>query len=128
MASNPAFTSTPNVQGSTISSANTNRDGTGTIVDIFTAGSSGSKVQRITIMAAGTTSSGSVVRLYYKDGSTYFLIKEILVDAITPSDTVDAFRTIVTFDPPFIVAASDALGASTDNAETFKIVTEGMNF
>ena len=54
MASSPGFASTPRTVGGTISTANTNRGGTGTIGDLFQGGTSGSEVKRLTIQATGT--------------------------------------------------------------------------
>lgn len=127
MASTPQFASTPNIGQVTISTANTNRDGTGTLGTAFTAGASGSTVTRMTVTATGTTTAG-VVRVFVNTGATYSLVKEILVTAITPSTTVEAFREQVVFDPPLCLPTSYLLKASTHNAESFAITTEGGNF
>ena len=71
MAATPAYASvSPRVSVGVISTANTNRDGTGTgpATAIFTAGASGSKVEEIRVKARGTTTAG-MVRLYLWDGS-----------------------------------------------------------
>lgn len=128
MASSPAFAATPRTVGGTISTANTNRDGTGTIGDIFQGGTSGSEVKRLTIQATGTTTTG-MIRLYSKISSSYFLIKEIPVDAITAAATTEVFRTQVVFDPPLTVQGSTYyVSASTNNAETFKLLFEGYDY
>lgn len=127
MASTPQFASTPNVGQATISTANTNRDGTGTLGTVFTAGASGSTVTRITVAATSTTTAG-VVRLFVNTGATYSLIKEILVSAITPSTTVESFREQVVFDPPLCLPTSYVIKAGTHNAESFAVTAEGGNF
>ena len=128
MASSPGFASTPRIVGGTISTANTNRDGTGTIGDIFQGGTNGSEVKRLTIQATGTTTAG-MIRLYIKIASSYFLIKEIPVDAITAAATTEVFRTQVIFDPTLTLQGSTYyLSASTNNAETFKLTFEGYDY
>lgn len=74
--------------------ANTNRDGTGTIADIVanttTVGLNGCLVRWISIetTAASTITSAGMLRFYLHDGSNYRLFREIQVTAITPSATV----------------------------------------
>ena len=57
MASDPVFAVTPKVGLAQVSAANTNRDGTGTIVDILTGGTSGTNISKIEIVATGTTTA-----------------------------------------------------------------------
>lgn len=111
-----------------ISTANTNRDGTGTIGTVFTANATnGSEVDRIVIEATGTTTAG-VVRIYIHNGSTAFLENEVLVGAITPSTTVAAFRRQIVPTKPIRLAAGWSLRASTHNAETFNVHGYGYDF
>jgi uncharacterized membrane protein len=88
MSSTANFASTPAAGAllAQLSVANTNRDGTGTLVDILTAAAAGTRVDALEIVAAGTTTAG-VVRLFLYDGTNNRLFKEILVDAVTPSTT-----------------------------------------
>jgi hypothetical protein len=108
-----------------ISTANTNRDGTGTIGTVFTADATdGSVVERVDITATGTTTAG-VVRLYVHNGSTAFLWKEILVGAITPSTTVAVFMRTVR--ERIELPAGWSLRASTHNAENFNVQAFGYD-
>ncbi len=74
--------------------ANTNRDGTGTIADIVanttTVGLNGCLVRWVSIetTAASTISTVGCLRFYIHDGTNYRLFRELLVTAITPSSTV----------------------------------------
>lgn len=131
-----AVTATPiHIQGpraasASIATANTNRDGTGTIGTVFTAGSNGSKIDHIKITAAGTTTAG-VVRLYLYDGSTYYLYDEVLVAAITPSATIAAWTYNYDTSQPstsLYLASGWSLRASTHNAETFKVSCVGGDY
>jgi len=96
MATTNNFANTPRSSGISFTTANTNRDGTGTVATIFTAGSSGSRIERIMINATGTTTAG-MLRLFVHDGTAFFLWEELPVPAITPSATVATFKGIVTF-------------------------------
>ena len=69
---------TGNTAIAVISVANTNLDGTGTIVDIITGAGSGTLVKKITIKAQGSTTQG-MVRIFLKISSTYYLLREIEV-------------------------------------------------
>ena len=132
MAVNPAFASTPRVGSAQVSTANTNRDGTGTIATIFTAGSSGSRIDRVTIQATGTTTAG-MVRLFIHDGSNSRLYHEEPVGAMTPSATVAA--SFATCEPitypekfPLILPSGYSLRASTEKAETYNVIAVGGDF
>lgn len=109
-----------------ISTANTNRDGSGTIGTIFTADATdGSELERVDICAIGTTTAG-VVRLYVHNGSAAFLWKEILVGAITPSASVAVFTRSIR--EKLILPAGWSLRASTHNAESFNVHAFGADF
>lgn len=93
MASSPVFAGTPNYGVASVSTANTNRDGTGTIVDVWTAGASGGKVERVVLKATGDPAD-SVVTMYIYDGATYRLFDEFdLGDPTAASTTVTGYRT-----------------------------------
>lgn len=111
--------------------ANTNRDGTGTIGTLYTAvakasDGEGAVVQSITVCATSTTTAG-VVRLYRHNGSTFFMIREILVTAIVPSATLKSW-TIPTSEGAdangrlelnLMLEPGDSLRISTHNGEAF---------
>lgn len=88
----PAFAVTPKIGAVTVSTANTNRDGTGTIATVFTAGSAGSKINEVVIQATGDPAD-SIVTLFLYDGATYFLFDEIDVgNPAAASTTVSGDR------------------------------------
>jgi hypothetical protein len=124
MASNPQYIGTPKSPSVTISTANTNRDGTGTLVTLMTAGTNGSRVDRVRIAATGTTTAG-MIRFFV--GSS--LINEVPVVATTPSATIPAWATDVVFENGLVLEAGATLKVATHNAETFKVtVTNGGDF
>lgn len=85
MAANPAFAATPRAASADVTTANTNVDGaTGTYTAVFTAGSSGSRVDFVRIkgkVAAAATQAADTVRLFLFDGATRRLFGEQLVAA-----------------------------------------------
>jgi len=117
MAISAQYASTVKTAVAQISTANTARDGTGTLVTLFTAGASGSRVDDLTISATGTTTAG-MLRLFVHDGTSAFLLRELPVSAVTPSATVAAFTTSL-YGLSLVLATGYSLRASTHNAETF---------
>lgn len=75
MAATPSFTASAVLGFGSVTAANTNRDGTGTIVDIVGTGSTDRKISRVIIKATGDPAA-SIVTLYLYDGSTYRLFDE----------------------------------------------------
>ena len=65
----PIVPATPEIQWGTISAANTAKDGTGTVVTVFTAdATNGSYVASIAVRALGTNVA-SVLRVFVNNGS-----------------------------------------------------------
>lgn len=126
MTASPSFAAAGKVGLAQISAANTNRDGTGTIVDVVTAGASGSRVYDITVTATGTTTAG-IVRLFLHNGSNYRLLDEIPVSAITPSGTVKVWTVTRKLSSQWLPTGWK-LAASTHNAETFNVVANYVDY
>jgi hypothetical protein len=124
MAASPVFIGTPKVWQQALSVANTARDGSGTLADVMTAGSNGSRIDKIRVVASGTTTAG-VIRLFLYDGTNTYLFKEIIVAAITPSTSIAAWVGEMTFIDGLVLPATWHLKAATNNAELFKIFAQG---
>lgn len=129
MATTASFASTPKNNGAAISGANTNRDGTGNTGTVYTAGTSGSRIDSIIIQATGTTTAGMIRFFISTDGgSTKRLIGEIPVIAITPGTSIPAWQALVTsqnasfMQNGLILQANAILYASTNNAEAFNVI------
>ena len=120
MATSAQYASTVRAAAAQVTTANTNRNGTGAIVTVFTAGASGSRIDDISIDAVATTTAG-VVRLFINDGTTSYLFQEILVTATTPSTTVAVWSTTL-LNQALVIPTGWSLRASTNNAETFNII------
>ncbi len=117
MASSPQYIGTPKSPTVSISTANTYRDGsTGTYGTLMTAGASGSRIDRIRVCAATTTTAG-MVRLFVGNSLVY----ELPVQAVTPSGTVPGWAADIVFENGLILAAGVVVTCNTNNAETFKL-------
>lgn len=97
MASSPAFAATVNVgSGLVPGTADTSLTAPTNVTTIFTAGSNGSKIEEIICQGVGTTVAG-IVNVFRHDGSTYHLIDQFIINAITSSTTAAAFRLTKTY-------------------------------
>lgn len=130
----PIFVLKPRCGVVRFSTANTNRDGTGTVATLFTAatlatdGSVGSVVERVRVKGTVTTTAG-MIRLFVHDGSNFFLVGELTVDAITVSASVAAWEEDWT--PPggaLQLPSGYSLRVSTHNAEQFDAVAIGGDY
>lgn len=107
-----------------IGTANTGRDGTGTMGTLYTGSANGARVMRVVVTATGSTTSG-VIRLFKYDGTNTFLFDEILVPTITPSTTVKVFNYVYKMSDGFAIDyfndATWQLRVATNNAEGFNV-------
>ena len=132
MAIQAQYASVPRCAIGQVSTANTTRDGTGTIATIFTAGSNGSRIDAIILKAIATTTAG-MIRLFVHDGTNARLLTEVPVTPLTPSGTLPSWEaqlntnTMTQFLPVFLPSGF-SLRASTNNAETFNVIAEGGDF
>lgn len=123
----PQFASNPVSAGVSISVANTNRDGTGTVATLLTAGASGTRVDEINVKARAATTAG-MVRFWLYDGTTYFFWRELLIQAFTPSGTVPAFEAAIG-NIGLILKPGWSIRCATNNAEPFDVtVTQAGDF
>lgn len=126
MASTPSYAASPLMQVAQISTANTARDGTGTIATVVTAGTNGCRIEEVVITATGTTTAG-VVRLFINDGTNTRLLAEVPITAITVGASTPGFTARLTF-ANLVLESGDSLRASTHNAETFNVFAFGGSF
>lgn len=137
---NPAHVATPKSWAVAIpATANTNRDGTGTITDIFSPGASvWSLGGSLKVKATGTTTAG-MIRVFGYDGTAYRLLMELGVAAVTPSATVQTATagsadSVLTADGYLVLnmpiggtvaGTIQKIGISTHNAEAFVAHVKG---
>jgi hypothetical protein len=129
MASTINFANVPRASGVTIATANTNRDGTGTLGTVIAAGASGTRIDRIRVQAIVTTTAG-MVRLFLYDGSNYYALEEVSIAAATVSATVQGVTGSVTFGDtrPLTLPSGWDIRAGTHNAESITVTAYGADF
>lgn len=114
-----------------LDTANPNRDGTGTIVQIYTSGSSGSyigtSITSITIKAIENTTIG-MVRLYITNSMGSYLFKEINIPTQTFSSINPRFERTISFENNLDIQTDLELSASTENSELFDVSVTGNDY
>ena len=90
MATTAQYASTPKIGSALLTTADTSLTAPTTVGTVFTAGSSGSRIDYIDIQGVATTTA-CLVNLFIFDGSTYSLYTQVPVLAVTSSNTAPAF-------------------------------------
>lgn len=139
MSVQPQYAAAPLSPVVNFSTANTNRDGTGTIATLITARVPGSRIERVNLQAIATTTAG-MIRIFKRDSGlalaadgsvasyaapTWRLIAEVSVAAITPSGTVAAWTGFWSPTNGFNLGPFEQLGVATNNAEAFNAWVQG---
>ncbi len=119
-----------------LTTADTSRTAPSTAGTVYTATAAssagvGAIVQSITVTAAGTTTAG-VVRMFRHNGSAYFLLREFLVTAITPSTTIEVWHLTTAQGADvsgrlavnIMLEPGDSLRFTTHNSETFHVCAD----
>lgn len=129
MANTPTYAANPrSIDRAAVSAANTNRDGSGTIVSIATGSAAGFKVQEVVAQATVTTTAG-MIRLFIStdSGSTWDLFDEMPVGAVTVAASTPAYRFAKNYQNLVLTGTTNRLGASTHNAEAFEVYALGAD-
>lgn len=97
----PIFPLTPTIGIATLTSptavtSRANITGTTNLTKLTDTTTNGLRVDRIEITAKGTSSLG-VLSVWMYNGTTSFLVDEIAITAVTPSNTAVAFTTYVDY-------------------------------
>lgn len=111
----------------TISTANSNLDGSGTTALLLTAGSNGTLIKSIIIKAQTNTQQG-MVRFFLKNASNnnYNIILEVPIPIVTKSSRDCSFHVTIPFN--YSMMTGDKLYVSTQVADTFNVIAEGLNW
>ncbi len=122
MATTPAFATAPRLGFGSISTANTNRDGTGTIVDILTGAAGGTKIIEV-VFQATVDPADCTYTIYLYDGTAYRLFDEVDPNnPATSSTTVVGDRQRRLYDNLVLPSASWKLAAAITVAPTSGVV------
>ena len=126
MAAEPAFAVTPRITAVNVATANTNRDGTGTVATLITGASTGTRVAEIVCQARVTTTAG-MVRIFLHDGTTFYFFDEVAIAAATVSASVKGTRVSTTYANLVLPSASWSVRVSTHNAESIDVTALGAD-
>lgn len=130
----PVFGLTPHTAGITTgTSANTNKDGTGTVATIITAGANGSKIDRVFFVHMGSN-TGTVLRFFVNNGSSNatpannFLVHEETLASWSNSETAASTGGVWAAD--LILPAGYKLNVTTGTAIAAGVMctAEGADF
>lgn len=127
------FPIVPVVSWGAVTTANTAKDGTGTVVTVFTAGTNGARVDRIKVRHTGT-SVQTVVRVFVNNGSTNatpannVLYMEQTIPACTLSQTSAALDMVIPLDMALPAGYKLNITIGTTVAAALAITCEGGNF
>jgi thiamine pyrophosphokinase len=133
----PIFTLVPKAATATIAAANTARDGSGTLITLFTAGANGSRLDFITFTSSQVTAAASAVRverIFLTDtaGLNPKLIGEIVLPAVTASNTAIGATSTFTFTNGLILNVGQIIKVSQSvygsAADATDVVARGGDF
>lgn len=121
----PIFPKVPNISWGNVAAANTAKDGSGTVVTVFTAGAEGSRVDAIKIRPLGTNVA-TVLRIFINNGSANStptnnsLFHEVTIPAATLSEVASLTDTVVLFDgvslPQLVLEGGNKLNVTIGTA------------
>jgi hypothetical protein len=118
MAASPVYASVARVGVAAVSTANTAKDGTGTIVDILTGVAAGTRVNRVVVKAT-VDPADSILTIFIHNGTSYFLFDEVdLGNPAAGSTTVETFRWEKTYSDLILPSTSYKLAAAVTVALT----------
>lgn len=95
----PIFTIVPRIEVSQLGDISTTRESVSP-TSIFTAGSHGSRIERVTVMSKtprGNTNTAHMIWFCIYDGSDWAILEEQLIAAVTPDDAVGGAYIVFNF-------------------------------
>lgn len=110
----------------TISTANSNLDGTGTVGQLISGGSNGTYIKRIIIKAQGDTTMGMIRIFFSKNGTKMRTFLEVPVPEVNRDGDTPSFEATIWLG--MRLEAENYIFVSTENAETFNVFAEGLDW
>lgn len=102
-----------------IAAANTDNSGGGTLVDVATGGTDGTRIDGIRFNNSGSTTSASAatrINIFHTVSSTIRLIGQVLMPAgATKSGTVLGATVSFTFDAPILLKSGEKISVTSTN-------------
>ena len=133
MATSAQYAATPKVGSALLTTADTSLTAPTTVGTVFTAGSSGSRIDYIDVQGVATTTA-CIVNLFIYDGSTYFLWQQVPVIAVTSSTTAPAFTAALSSNGnanimPLTIPTGYSLRATVSVTQTgIRVIAYGGDF
>lgn len=133
MATSAQYAATPKVGSALLTTADTSLTAPTTVGTVFTAGSSGSRIDYIDIQGVATTTA-CLVNLFIFDGTTYFLWQQVPVIAVTSSTTAPAFTAALSSNGnanimPLTIPTGYSLRATVSVTQTgIRVIAYGGDF
>lgn len=126
MASDPAFAVIPRVGSVAISTAETSLTAPTAFGTLVTGVAAGTRVAEIVVKCAAT-SSAALVRVFLHDGTNYFLFDELVVAAVTSSNTAATTRVSATYNNLILPNASWSIRVTTTIAQATHVTALGAD-
>lgn len=133
MSTSAQYASTPKVGSALLTTADTSLTAPTTVGTVFTAGSSGSRIDYVEVIGVATTVA-SLINLFIYDGSTYSLWQQVPVIAVTTSTTTPSFVANLSSNNnanvlPLTLPTGYSLRATTTVAQTgVRVIAYGGDF
>lgn len=133
MSTQAQYASTPKFGSALLTTADTSLTAPTTVGTVFTAGTSGSRIDYIEIQGVATTVAG-IVNLFVYDGANYILWQQVPIIAVTSSTTAPAFTATLSSNGnanimPLCIPTGYSLRATTSVAQTgIRVIAYGGDF
>lgn len=136
MATTAQFVATPVTGRVRLSAGNTGRDGSGTISTLVTGSANGTRIEKVTFVAAGTmvANSANIGRVWISDtsGANWRLYSEVAISVVTPSASAIGAKQQIVFSGGLIIPLNIQLGVTVHTGDAagnqFDVIAEGGNF
>lgn len=126
MATDPAFAVTPRIGAVSISTAETSLTAPTNVGTLITAVAAGTRIAEIVVKCAAT-SAASIVRVFLHDGTSYFLLDEIVVAAATSSNTGATTRVSSSYANLVLPNASWSIRVTTSIGQATHVTALGAD-
>jgi len=122
----PSTFTTSGLQAASARSGSTSTAATGA-VSLLSAGTSGTRVDEVTFTSLGT-STANIGRIFIYNGTNYYLYKEIVIPAVTPTASVATASVTTTFSN-FIIPSGSSIYVSVATLDAgYSVVAFGGDF
>ena len=126
MATSPQFIYTPRIAMANTATANTAIDGTGTITEVISGATGGTRVLEVVVKLAATSAAAQVNMFLTTDsGTTWRVFDSVTVSAATVSTTVASNRTSRTYANLLLASSAHRVGFTTTIAQSTNVFALG---